>query len=237
MKTLRAALAPLLVLLTTACAGLAPAPALSLTRVLLDTDANNELDDQHAIAYMLFSGDAFDVEGITVNRTRGGGDAEQQAAEAERIVKLAGLRNAHGLGICQVVPYPYTPTLPVVREYQDLLKRYAPGQEPNYTSFDDRASNARFAAIFKRIGEFLDAGEWEKAREEEGAVASELDKICRELTAEVVDIGERLQAAPREAAIWKSRISGIKDRLEGHSLTPALRDLIPLRAEMQRLGL
>ena len=61
------------------------------TRVILDTDANNELDDQHAIAYMLFSGNAFDVAGITVNRTRGGGDVEQQAKEAERIVKLAGL--------------------------------------------------------------------------------------------------------------------------------------------------
>src|SRR5687768_7396455 len=61
-------------------------------RVLLDTDANNELDDQHAIAYLLFSGDAFDVEGITVNRTRGGGDAEMQALEAERITTLAGLR-------------------------------------------------------------------------------------------------------------------------------------------------
>src|SRR5215218_3033204 len=63
-----------------------------LTRVLLDSDANNELDDQHAIAYMLFSGDAFDVEGITVNRTRGGGDVEQQAREAERVVTLAGLQ-------------------------------------------------------------------------------------------------------------------------------------------------
>jgi purine nucleosidase len=70
----------------------ASAQATALTRVLLDTDANNELDDQHAIAYMLFSGDAFDVEGITVNRTRGGGDAEMQAAEAERITTLAGLR-------------------------------------------------------------------------------------------------------------------------------------------------
>jgi purine nucleosidase len=64
----------------------------ALTRVLLDSDANNELDDQHAIAYLLFSGDAFDVEGITVNRTRGGGDVELQAQEAERIVTLAGLR-------------------------------------------------------------------------------------------------------------------------------------------------
>lgn len=53
------------------------------------------------------------------------------------IVKLAGLRNAHGLGISQVVPYPYTPRLPVVREYHELLKRHAPGQEPNYTSFEE----------------------------------------------------------------------------------------------------
>ena len=42
-------------------------------RVILDTDANNELDDQHAIAYMLFNGDTFHVEAITVNRTRNGG--------------------------------------------------------------------------------------------------------------------------------------------------------------------
>ena len=76
-------------------AGSVPSNAQSskpLTRVLLDTDANNELDDQHAIAYMLFSGDVFDVEGITVNRTRGGGDVEKQAEEAERITTLAGLR-------------------------------------------------------------------------------------------------------------------------------------------------
>src|SRR5262249_54767910 len=36
-------------------------------------------------------GDVFDVVGITVNRTRGGGDVEKQAEEAERIVRLAGL--------------------------------------------------------------------------------------------------------------------------------------------------
>jgi purine nucleosidase len=60
-------------------------------RVLLDTDANNELDDQHAIAYMLFSGDRFEVEGITVNRTRGGGGIDDQMAEAVRVARLAGL--------------------------------------------------------------------------------------------------------------------------------------------------
>jgi inosine-uridine nucleoside N-ribohydrolase len=60
-------------------------------RVILDTDANNELDDQHAIAYLLFSSDAFYVEGITVNRTRSGGDIENHVEEAIRIVKLCAL--------------------------------------------------------------------------------------------------------------------------------------------------
>jgi inosine-uridine nucleoside N-ribohydrolase len=60
-------------------------------RVILDTDANNELDDQHAIAYLLFNGDVFAVDGITVNATRNGGDIHEQAAEAERVVKLCNL--------------------------------------------------------------------------------------------------------------------------------------------------
>jgi len=60
-------------------------------RILLDTDANNELDDQHAIAYMLFNSHIFDVEGITVNQTHNGGEIEKHYQEAERVVKLCGL--------------------------------------------------------------------------------------------------------------------------------------------------
>ena len=54
----------------------APLAAQPATRipVIVDTDANNELDDQHALAYVLLNGDTFDVEGVTVNATRGGGD-------------------------------------------------------------------------------------------------------------------------------------------------------------------
>ncbi len=60
-------------------------------RIILDTDANNELDDQHAIAYLLFNGDKFAVEGITVNATSGGGGIEKHVAEAERVVHLCSL--------------------------------------------------------------------------------------------------------------------------------------------------
>jgi hypothetical protein len=60
--------------------------------LVVDTDANNELDDQHALAYVLFNGRSFDVEGITVNATRGGGDITQQVAEARRVLTLCTLQ-------------------------------------------------------------------------------------------------------------------------------------------------
>lgn len=61
------------------------------TPVIIDSDANNELDDQHALAYALLSGDRLQVRGITVNRTDNGGDIDAQMAEAERVVRLTGL--------------------------------------------------------------------------------------------------------------------------------------------------
>lgn len=57
-------------------------------RVIFDTDANNELDDQHAMAYLFFNSDVFDVVGVTVNATRSGGNIDEQYKEAERILKL-----------------------------------------------------------------------------------------------------------------------------------------------------
>jgi len=56
--------------------------------VIFDTDANNELDDQHAMAYLFYNQDTFDIKAITVNTTKGGGNIDSQYAEAERIMKL-----------------------------------------------------------------------------------------------------------------------------------------------------
>lgn len=57
-------------------------------KVLFDTDANNELDDQHALAYLLFNGHVLDVVGVTVNTTWNGGDIQEQYNEAERVMRL-----------------------------------------------------------------------------------------------------------------------------------------------------
>lgn len=57
--------------------------------LIFDTDANNELDDQHALAYLLFNQDIFDVKGMTVNATRNGGGVDQHYEEAARVMELA----------------------------------------------------------------------------------------------------------------------------------------------------
>ncbi len=65
--------------------------------VIFDTDANNEVDDQHALAYLLFSGDYFAVEGITVNATSGPGGSREPSHvaehfdEARRVMQLCGV--------------------------------------------------------------------------------------------------------------------------------------------------
>jgi purine nucleosidase len=62
--------------------------------VLFDTDANNEVDDQHALAYLLFSGDHFKVEGVTVNATSSPAgyseesDVSDHYEEAKRVMQL-----------------------------------------------------------------------------------------------------------------------------------------------------
>jgi purine nucleosidase len=57
-------------------------------RVILDTDTNNELDDQHALAYMVFNQSIFDIEAITINTTSSGGNIEKQYEEAKRVLQL-----------------------------------------------------------------------------------------------------------------------------------------------------
>ena len=83
----------LFLFILTGCISTREKPAEKI-RVLFDSDTNNELDDQHALAYLLFNGITFDVAGITVNATRSGGDIEKQYAEAERVMRLCGYHSS-----------------------------------------------------------------------------------------------------------------------------------------------
>lgn len=56
----------------------------------------------------------------------------------KEIVRMIGPENARGIGIAQVMPYPYSPTIAIVKEYQQAMKKYAPaGTEMSYTSFEE----------------------------------------------------------------------------------------------------
>ena len=63
-------------------------PSSKKLSVIFDTDANNELDDQHAMAYLFSNTEYFDIKAITVNATYNGGDIGGHYDEAERIMKL-----------------------------------------------------------------------------------------------------------------------------------------------------
>src|SRR5690606_15322219 len=64
--------------------------------VIFDTDANNEVDDQHALAYLLFNGDHFNVVGVTVNATSAPtgysdeSDVSDHYEEAKRVMQMCG---------------------------------------------------------------------------------------------------------------------------------------------------
>lgn len=68
------------------------------------------------------------------------------------LVKLAGLQHARGLGISQVVPYPYQGTLPAVREFQRLMRQHAPEAEVNYTNFEEFLGAKVLVEALRRAG-------------------------------------------------------------------------------------
>lgn len=55
----------------------------------------------------------------------------------KEIARQIGNEDARGIGIAQVMPYPYSPTLAIVKEYQQAMKKHAPGAEWSYTSFEE----------------------------------------------------------------------------------------------------
>ena len=82
-------------------------------RVIFDTDTNNELDDQHALAYLVFNQGTFNIAGITVNTTSSGGNIDLQYAEAIRVLQLC---NADTFQVLKGADKSYTEILPSMNE-------------------------------------------------------------------------------------------------------------------------
>jgi len=91
---------------------------------------------------------------VKAYREGGGGGQlfNVSVVDPAELVRLAGIDNARGLGISQVVPYPYGDALPVVREFQAALRRYAPGQAVNYTNFEEYLGAKVLVEALRRAG-------------------------------------------------------------------------------------
>lgn len=69
------------------------------------------------------------------------------------LVKLAGIDNMRGVGITQVVPYPYTGVSPIVKEFHDTFKKYAPKDAAvSYTVFEEFIAAKVLIEGLKRAG-------------------------------------------------------------------------------------
>ena len=51
-----------------------------------------------------------------------------------------------------MVPYPFSTSMPVVRQYQELLKKYAPAEVVNYTSFEEFVGAKVLVEALRRAG-------------------------------------------------------------------------------------
>ncbi|MDB5804966.1 MAG: amino acid/amide transporter substrate-binding protein family [Betaproteobacteria bacterium] len=71
---------------------------------------------------------------------------------ADEIVKAAGAEKARGTVIIQAIPFPYSVTLPVVGEYQRVMKQYAPSEQINFPTFEGFIAGKITVEAIKRAG-------------------------------------------------------------------------------------
>jgi ABC-type branched-subunit amino acid transport system substrate-binding protein len=73
-------------------------------------------------------------------------------ADSFLFVKVAGLENAQGVVISQAIPYPQHNALAVVREYQKMMKLYAPNQALSFYSLEGYMGAKITAEALRRAG-------------------------------------------------------------------------------------
>lgn len=130
-------------------AGVEAAVAKRNLKLLVAAGYERNTDQVQDAVQKIHAADPQAVIMISVNRStaafaaqyRAGGGAAQlyniSVVDPAELVKLAGIKAVHGLGISQVVPYPFSASKPVVREYQALMQKYGRGQALSYTSFEE----------------------------------------------------------------------------------------------------
>ncbi|MEP6791486.1 MAG: ABC transporter substrate-binding protein, partial [Ramlibacter sp.] len=70
----------------------------------------------------------------------------------KELLKNAGEDNARGIGISQVMPYPYSQLVPVAREFQTLMKKYQPEKVVSYASMESFIGAKILVEAIRRSG-------------------------------------------------------------------------------------
>lgn len=70
----------------------------------------------------------------------------------KELLKNAGEDNARGIGISQVMPYPYSTLAPVAREFQMLMKQYQPEKVVSYASMESFIAAKILVEAIRRSG-------------------------------------------------------------------------------------
>jgi branched-chain amino acid transport system substrate-binding protein len=70
----------------------------------------------------------------------------------KELLKNAGEALARGIGISQVMPFPYAASTPVVREFQALMAQYAPDKTVSYASIESFVGAKVLVEALRRAG-------------------------------------------------------------------------------------
>jgi len=68
------------------------------------------------------------------------------------VVKVVGDDKARGLVIAQSVPFPFSPVLPIVSEYQKVMKQYAPNEPLSFSTLEGFIGGKITVEALKRAG-------------------------------------------------------------------------------------
>jgi ABC-type branched-subunit amino acid transport system substrate-binding protein len=68
------------------------------------------------------------------------------------LIKTAGESKVRGIVIAQAVPFPFSATLPVVSEYQKLMKQYAPSEPLSFATLEGFVAAKITVEALKRAG-------------------------------------------------------------------------------------
>src|SRR5438128_292022 len=71
---------------------------------------------------------------------------------AQDVVKAVGQAKARGIVISQAVPYPFSATLPLVVEYQKVMKQYAPNEPLSFSTLEGFVVGKITVEALKRAG-------------------------------------------------------------------------------------